>query len=59
MGPTQEQLQRLRQMSPENRQAFHLNRIATSLEEIQVLLRSMRIADLTEVYPDPNDGKGI
>jgi Asp-tRNA(Asn)/Glu-tRNA(Gln) amidotransferase C subunit len=41
MALTQEQVQRLRQMSPENRRAFHLNRIATSLEEIQGSLKEL------------------
>jgi hypothetical protein len=38
MALNQEQVARLRQMSPDNRQSFHLNRIANSLEAIQVLL---------------------
>jgi hypothetical protein len=41
MALTQEQAQRLRQMSPENRRAFHLNRIATSLESIDVALKAL------------------
>ena len=43
MALTQEQTQRLRQMSPEQRRAFHTNRIATSLEAIEALLRSISI----------------
>ena len=38
---TQEQAQRLRQMSPEERRTFHTNRIATSLEAIEALLRDI------------------
>jgi len=41
MALSQEQVQRLRQMSPENRRAFHLNRIATTLESIEGSLREI------------------
>lgn len=42
MALTKEQVQRLRQMPPEARRAFHTNRIATSLEAIEELLRDIR-----------------
>lgn len=41
MALTQEQVQRLRQMAPADRQAFHLNRIATSLEAIEASLKAL------------------
>ena len=45
--PTPEQLQQLRAMSPENRRNFHLNRIAGSLEGINLSLK--RILDQLQV----------
>lgn len=41
MALTREQVQRLRQMPPEERKVFHTNRIATSLEAIAMLLREI------------------
>lgn len=51
MALNQEQLAKLRQMSPDNRRTFHLNRIATSLEAIQ--------AALMQMTPRPKRNEGI
>jgi hypothetical protein len=52
MALTQEQAQRLRQMSPENRSAFHLNRIATSLEAIEAAVREIVERDRRTAQPE-------
>ncbi len=43
MALTQDQIQRLRKMPPEERRAFHTNRIATSLEAIAMILRDINM----------------